>query len=439
LKQIVLPTFAAVVRAIAATAPAVQFFRRFSARGCSMKPISTALFAGIIVSPLLMHARSVEAATETVLYSFCSQDNCPDGAEPAAGVIDENNTLYGTTYYGGNGGYCGEEEHGCGTVFSLDLNTGAESVLHSFGGSTDGTTPSWGLLGIKDKLYGTTPNGGYYGAGTAFSVSLKNDAEKVITSFGCCSDGLYPSGGLIYRKGVLYGTTNSGGAYSGGTLFSLDPHTGVVTVLYAFCSQQNCADGQGPLQLIDVKGTLYGTTAEGGANKSGTVFSLDPETGAETVLYSFCSQENCTDGGYPNAGLIDGNGTLYGTTGYGGEYSGGTVFSLNLGSNAETVLHSFKSREYPASGLLDVKGTLYGTTYFGGKGDCRSGNERVGCGTVFKIDLKTGTEHQAYSFQVNGADGWYPAGTLINVNGTLYGTTESGGRYGYGTVFSITP
>lgn len=81
-----------------------------------------------------------------------------------------------------------------------------------------------------------------------------------------------------------------------------------------------------------MKGTLYGITALGGNNSCvygcGTVFSLDPNTGVEKVLYSFCSQQNCTDGGRPFASLIDLKGTLYGTTTYGGAYVTGTVFAL---------------------------------------------------------------------------------------------------------------
>jgi uncharacterized repeat protein (TIGR03803 family) len=123
-----------------------------------MKPISTVLFAGTVFSSLLVHVQDLQAATEQVLYSFCSQQNCADGGAPT-GVIDVDNTLYGTTYIGGTGSGC-RTSYGCGTVFSLDLTTGAEAVLHSFGGDADGTNPTAGLINIKDKLYGTTDSGG---------------------------------------------------------------------------------------------------------------------------------------------------------------------------------------------------------------------------------------------------------------------------------------
>jgi uncharacterized repeat protein (TIGR03803 family) len=138
---------------------------------------------------------------------------------------------------------------------------------------------------------------------------------------------------------LLYGTTSQGdgntNCYDGcGTVFSIDLGTGTETVLYSFCSQPNCADGANPLDsLIDVNGTLYGTTFVGGTTGCGgagcgTAFSLDLDTGTETVLYAFCSQQKCTDGDGPNGGLIAVNGKLYGTTTIGGAYGYGTVFVL---------------------------------------------------------------------------------------------------------------
>jgi uncharacterized repeat protein (TIGR03803 family) len=80
-----------------------------------------------------------------------------------------------------------------------------------------------------------------------------------------------------------------------------------------------------------VKGTLYGTTLYGGnVEGDGTVFALDLNTGKETVLYSFCSQQNCADGATPDASLINVKDTLYGTTFYGGSYGYGTVFALKM-------------------------------------------------------------------------------------------------------------
>src|SRR5579862_2303516 len=110
------------------------------------------------------------------------------------------------------------------------------------------------------------------------------------------------------------------------------------TVLYSFCSQAGCADGTGPTGVIAVKGTLYGTTIQGGSGcvsqpeGCGTVFSLDPNTDAETVLYSFCSDQSC--GIFPLAPPIDVKGKLYGTTQAGGG-GDGVVFAVNRKTGAE--------------------------------------------------------------------------------------------------------
>jgi uncharacterized repeat protein (TIGR03803 family) len=124
-----------------------------------------------------------------------------------------------------------------------------------------------------------------------------------------------------------------------------------------------------------VKGSIYGTTASGGAHTYGTVFLFDLSSGAEKVLYSFCNTgPNCSDGSEPAAGLIHSNGTLYGTTYFGGGtgcdgiYGCGTVFSLDQRTDAETVLHAFSGGadgEFPLGNLIDLNGVLYGTTFKG--------------------------------------------------------------------------
>src|ERR1700722_5118287 len=150
--------------------------------------------------------------------------------------------------------------------------------------------------------------------------------ETVLYSF-CqqqnCADGANSYAALIIVNGILYGTTANGGAYKAGTVFSIDPTTGLETVLHSFSGG---SDGALPLApLIDVNGKLYGTTSEGGTQNSacytggcGTVFSFDLTTGKKKILYAFCQQQNCTDGQTPQANLIHANGALYGTTQYGG-------------------------------------------------------------------------------------------------------------------------
>jgi uncharacterized repeat protein (TIGR03803 family) len=327
-----------------------------------------------------------------MLHSFCSQSDCPDGANPYAGLVqDTNGNFYGITYYGG-----ANRE---GTVFKI--------------------TPS----GTLTTLY-----------------SFCSQSE--------CTDGDQPHAGLVQgTDGNLYGTTYYGGANGQGTVFKITP-SGTLTTLYSFCSQSGCTDGDDPyaglVQAAD--GNFYGTTVSGGANNDGTVFKITP-SGTLTTLYSFCSQSGCTDGDQPYAGLVQGtDGNLYGTTYYGGagayesecpDSEGcGTVFKITPGE-PPTTLYSFCSQSGctdgagPYAGLVQATdGNLYGTTYYGGASDACDG----GCGTVFKIS-RSGLLTTLHSFDYTDGNEPY-AGLVQDTNGNFYGTTSGAGAHGYGTVFS---
>jgi uncharacterized repeat protein (TIGR03803 family) len=315
------------------------------------------------------------------------------------------------------------------------MPSGKETVLHSFAGSGDGKYPDAGLITVKGTLYGTTSDGGGSGCyngtgcGTVFSIT-SSGTETVLHSFPY-GDGSQPEAGLINVKGTLYGTTHNGGANNVGTVFSITT-SGTETVLYSF--KGGTGDGDYPAAaLLNVKGTLYGTTYAGGTSGNcsggcGTVFKITT-SGTETVLHSFAGGKH---GIYPDAGLINVNGTLYGTTSFGGASGDGTVFSITP-SGKETVLHSFGASAgdgtNPYAGLINVKGTLYGTTVDGGANDA---------GTVFKI-TPSGKETVLYSFGLGSGDGNEPEAGLLNVSGTLYGTTFEGGANNDGTVFSLSP
>jgi uncharacterized repeat protein (TIGR03803 family) len=379
---------------------------------------------GTLLNPspvALLGERTHVPSTYSVLYSFGGESH--DAENPDAGLIDVSGTFYSTTFDGGTSDY--------GTVFSVTAS-GKEAVLHSFpSGSGDGEYP-WtaGLLNVGGTLYGTTHEGGTYGYGsdtygTVFSIT-PSGKETVLHSFGGSGDGRYPKAPLIDVKGKLYGTTTSGGANGEGTVFAITT-SGKETVVYSF---KNPPDGESPdAPLTAVNGTLYGTTTSGGAVGAGTLFAITT-AGKETVLHSFGTYP---DGGSPLAGLVDVKGTLYGTTADGGEKDDGTVFAVTT-SGKETVLHSFRGDprdgSYPEAGLTDVAGTLYGTTYYGGV--------RRDDGTVFSMTT-SGQETVLHTFKGRQRDGSYPEAGLLDVKGTLFGTTGGGGAHGEGTVFWLTP
>lgn len=218
------------------------------------------------------------AGNYTVMHNFCSEANCADGEIAYAGMIqDDSGNLYGTTIYGG-AHHIDPNANGGGTIFKVD-SAGNYTVLYSFcsqANCADGYLPYTGVTAdASGNLYGVTVFGGAYGVGTAFKVDSKGN-YTILHSFCAqanCADGSHPEAGLIVdTSGNLYGTTTTGGAYSGGTAFKLDSK-GNYTILHSFCAQANCADGYGPLTSLieDAAGNLYGTTSGGGGEVNGAV------------------------------------------------------------------------------------------------------------------------------------------------------------------------
>ena len=361
-----------------------------------------------------------------VLYSFRGHD----GATPRASLIDVDGTLYGTTTLGGL--------HNGGTVFSITPG-GKERVLYSFQDSdAAGYYPGAALLDVNGTLYGTTELGGKTTTGSVFSITTSGHIHALYSFGSGGPSGMQPSASLIYVKGMLYGTTSFGGG-SFGTVFSVST-SGEETTLHSF-GRPYLRDGQIPAAaLVETNGVLYSTTVEGGKYGRGnscsgfrcpgygTVFSIT-SGGKERVLHSF---GNASDGINPQVALTVVNGKLYGVTDLGGTSNAGTIFSIST-DGTEKVVYSFKGGHdggIPEGALIEVRAKLYGTTVGAGAFGPY--------GTIFAISPDGSAKDVLHSFG-SGGDGTAPEAGLLNVNGTLYGTTSTGGAYGKGTVFALTP
>lgn len=345
------------------------------------------------------------------------------------------------------------------TIFllSLDLTPNASAgeykVLYEFDGGAGGRDPQAGLtMDGTGNLYGTTASGGRSafacssGCGVVFKLTPNADggwSEAVLHSFDF-SDGAAPEATLIFDAvGNLYGTTNSGGANTYGTVFKLKPKPDGNwrhRVLYNLCSQPYCSDGASPPGgvTLDASGNLYGTGRVGGIDHDfGTAFKLAPNpdgTWTQSVLHTFGGIE----GAYPSSGLLlDGSGNLYGTTNEGGAKGYGTAYQLvpqRDGDGTYEVIRTFGRRASLPSGALvfDPTASLYGTTQSGGA---------YGFGSVFKLTPQPdGSWSKSTLHSFRRPDGAVPAaGVILDTLGSLYGTTYRGGAYDAGTVFKLTP
>jgi uncharacterized repeat protein (TIGR03803 family) len=403
--------------------------------------------ASAVICFLSLFSTTVVAeSVEHMLYSFS------DCAVPYAPVIaDGSGNLYGTTYGGG--------AYGMGCVFKLSLNqdgSWSETNLYSFDGTIGNQPMSPVVFDSSGNLYGTATGGGPYGNGVVFELSPSANGEwtqRILHNFGGAGDGSYPLDLTFDQDGNIFGTTLYGGTENGGIVYKLsrDKDGWTETILRSFpgdgmngCQRwQACNPGGGV--VLGPDGTLYGTSFFGGTQNIGTAFELSPRkngTYRERIIYSF----HGTDGAGPDSTLIlDSRRNLYGTTISGGNltcdppYGCGTVFQL-------TSTPKSTWSEHVLLALDDNTGNLaWGPVVFDRKGNlygmADTGVAGSGMnGSVFKLTPNSDgswalTVLHKFPFY-SRQDGRAPVGITL-VRGKLLGTTWSGGENDVGTLFEI--
>lgn len=422
---------------------------------------------GLALATMLFSSAVAQAQTLIVLHNFSGG---ADGSYPAAGLAqDSAGNFYGTTEEGGNGPcVVNSSRVGCGVVFKLSRKGSGWvfNTLYEFGGAPDGEYPlARVIVGPDGALYGTTSQGGsgpcigQQGCGTVFKLQPPASfcrgftcpwTETILYDFSSRNDGFDPTAEVAFdRSGNLYGTTQMGGGGANciddgcGTVFELTPNsngTWMKSTVYAF--QGGTTDGNAPTAgvVVDQAGSLYGTTAVGGAGCGiggcGIAFQLTPHGSSwtETVLHVF---QDGTDGAVPGQLIFDGSGNLWGPTADGGQYElYGTVFELTPlegGGWHFVSQYSFNNGQAQDTTALtmDSAGDIYGCSRRGGRNQG---------GAIFSLTPSNGGLNYTtlYSFGFDQSDN--PVGKVVlDQEGNIYGTTLGNGGPPYGTVWELTP
>lgn len=396
----------------------------------ALVPISAGIFRGTTnlggtADKGTVYQFNAVAGTVTTVANLLGTEPPPTGAQPAGKLVSDGlGFLWGVTEFSGLNGE--------GTIFKMDVATGQITTvvdLTGDSGSALGSGPTAELILQGGLLWGVTPRGGT-GGGTIFKIDPANGTFTSVAQLSNSGTGPNtPSGALLADgAGFLWGCASDGGAHSQGAIYKVEMANGAVSIVVSFAQDHDSAPTATPLGAQpsgalarDDAGNFWGTTEYGGIYGvdrfgdpdmgSGTVFKIDPATGALTTVVKFTGTAGAVKGKQPNGSLVrDGAGGFLGTTG------SGAVFKVTIASGAYKALATISGGLNP--GLTsDGAGKFWGTTREGGTGF-------IGLGTVFNM---TAAGVVQTFLQVSDTEAQNPSGGLLLHAGDLYGVTAKGG------------
>lgn len=423
---------------------------RLARPASSLTPVRSFLCRSLMLAFFMVQSASAQFE---ILHSFAGG---PDGAYPGASRLTISNlgalgsapgevTLYGVTGAGGS--------FAKGAIFGLKPDGSGYSVLHSFSSLTTPIAPRGGVLLLETPLlltttvraFGVTGGsfGSVYAAPNIFGAGVQNTLH---TFSGAPTDGNGPVGLLAHSGSALFGVTTAGGPNNPmvgpqvglGTLYTVNVDGSGYAVLHEFGATDDGSQPVGGLTLLGT--TFYGVTSFGGPyvnfpgspsfQSVGTIYRINTDGSSYSVLKGF--SPDGTEGLKPTGSLAVSGQSLFGITEGGGTGGEGTVFRINSDGSGFAILHEFTGTSgdggKPVGGLVVDGSTLYGVTLAGGADDL---------GTVFRLNADGTDFSLLHSFSGSAGDGAQPQGALSLFNERLFGTTNTGGQYGYGTVFAV--
>jgi uncharacterized repeat protein (TIGR03803 family) len=338
-----------------------------------------------------------------------------NGARPSGVIIDSAGDLFGSTQSGG--------ANSDGTIFEIPAATTTITTLASFSSAT-GYTAQGLTFGSSGNLLGAAMAGGANSHGTVFELPQGASVITALASFNAPGAVGVDAPVFTDSSGNIFGTTAGGGTNYIGAVFELPSGSSSITTLASFPT----AGGNMPQSGLtaDAAGDLFGTTSSGGSQNVGTIFEIPFGTTAATIVHSF----NGTDGSFPDSPLtLDSAGDLFGVTSFGGANNDGVVFELPYGATSAIAVASFtgtNGSDPNTAVALDASGDIFGTTLRGGTGN----------GTVYEIAAGTNTVTAIANFTSSTGTSCYSA-LVIDSQGDLFGTLSSGGVTAYGNVFEV--
>jgi len=390
------------------------------------------------------------------------------GSVPNGSLAIANNVLYGMTSEGG------ANSQGC--IFKVNTDGTDFVKLFDFSGFSDGANPYGSVIIAGNTLYGMTFTGGEYNSGSLFRIHTDGTGFSRLIDFKGAANGAYPYGSLVISDNVLYGMTSSGGAHKKGCLFKINTDsTGYADLLdfngtnggnptgslsisgnalfgMAYTAGNGNegiifkigTDGQGYTKLSDLglgstptgtpfmlNNVLFGMTDSGGSEQLGSAFRINMDGTGYANLLNFGLPGN----GAKPQGLTIVDNVAYGTTYSGGAFDAGCIFKINTDGTGYVKVFDFNDTLngatngfYPTGSPVVWQSYIYGTTSYGGT---------YNSGCIYKIKTDGTAFTTLYSFNSSNNDGYSPFGTLVLSGNVLYGTTFSGGSFGFGTIYKI--
>ena len=353
--------------------------------------------------------------------------------------LHSDGNFYGTSYEGGTAGL--------GTIYRV-TPAGVVTTVVSFtgtAGSAMGRNPSAALVsdGVS-TLWGATRYGGTSDLGTVFKYNLATGVFALVHQF-TGTNGSQPMQVLASdNAGFWWGTTYQGGTNNAGTVFKINQTDGGFTKVIDFAGTTTAPRGRSCEQSLtyDGAGLMWGTTSFGGAGDFGTIFKIDISTNALTTVKEFTGTTGSVPGIDPDGNLVsDGVGFFWGTCYEGGAQNRGTLFKINATTGAFTTLLQFAETSspkgaFPIAALYrdDLNNVMWGTTRLGG-------NAASPLGTIFKINRDTGVLTTVKEFTNTGSlrGSHLFSGLTPDAAGNLWGTTRIGGNGNVGTIYKLNP